>query len=123
MSIESVPVTSAIEIAGVWRRFGERDVLRDVNLSIPPGEIHGLVGPNGAGKSTLLRVAAALVTATRGIVRINGVDVRPGEAGLGFVPAGTRSFYLRLTGLQNLVFFGRLHGFSRRGAESRALAL
>src|SRR3954466_5280512 len=97
-----------IELVGLWRRFGDRDVLRDVNLSVPRGEIHGLVGPNGAGKSTLLRIIAALVAPTRGSVLVDGVGVRPGMQGLGFVPAGTRSFYLRLTGLQNLIFFGRL---------------
>lgn len=113
----------AIEIAGLWRRFDRRDVLRDVNLSIPRTEIHGLVGPNGAGKSTLLRIAAALVAPTRGLVRVDGADARPGLDGIGFVPAGTRSFYLRLTGLQNLIFFGRLHGLSRREAKARAETL
>src|SRR5689334_6188061 len=93
-----------IELAGLWRRFGERDALRDINLSIPAGEIHGLVGPNGAGKSTLLRVCAALVAPTHGLAQIDGVEAQPGMAQVGFVPAGTRSFYLRLTGLQNLVF-------------------
>jgi ABC-2 type transport system ATP-binding protein len=115
--------TSAIELSGVWRRFGDCDVLRDVNLAVPPGEIHGLVGPNGAGKSTLLRIISALVAPTRGTVRLNGTDVYPGAPGIGFVPAGTRSFYLRLTGLQNLVFFGRLCGLSRDEAKARAQQL
>ena len=113
----------AIEIAGLWRRFDRRDVLRDVNLSIPRTEIHGLVGPNGAGKSTLLRIVAALVAPTRGLVRVDGVDAHQGLGGIGFVPAGTRSFYLRLTGRQNLIFFGRLYGLSRREARARAETL
>jgi ABC-type multidrug transport system ATPase subunit len=112
-----------IELAGLWRRFGERDALRDINLSIPAGEIHGLVGPNGAGKSTLLRVCAALVAPTHGLAQIDGVEAQPGMAQVGFVPAGTRSFYLRLTGLQNLVFFARLCGLSRGESKARATEL
>jgi ABC-type multidrug transport system ATPase subunit len=114
---------ASIEVAGLWRRFGDRDVLRDINLSIPAGEIHGLVGPNGAGKSTLLRILASLVAPSRGFVHVEGVELRGKASAIGFVPAGTRSFYLRLSGLQNLIFFGRLYGLSRREAKRRGLEL
>lgn len=56
-------------------RLGERTVLENVTVGFASGRISGLVGPNGAGKSTLMRVAAGLVTPTRGRVLLDGADV------------------------------------------------
>jgi ABC-2 type transport system ATP-binding protein len=113
----------AIEVVDVWRRFGEKEALRGVRFGVAYGEVHALIGPNGAGKSTLLRILAGLVTPTSGTVSIAGLDASDPRVlhRIGLVPAGTRSFYLRLSGLENLIFFARLHGFSKRAARERAL--
>ena len=93
---------------------------RSVSLVVPRGAIHALLGPNGAGKTTLLRVLTGLVDADSGHVRVAGFDPTGGGRELrrrvGLVPSGDRTLYLRLSGLENLVFFGRLHGFRRRAA-------
>ncbi len=103
---------SAIDVREVSRRFGERDVLAGVSLRVDSGEIHALLGPNGAGKTTLLRILSGLTDPTSGSVE---VSTRPG-----LVPSGDRTFYLRISGLENLVFFARMHGLRRAAAKRRA---
>jgi ABC-2 type transport system ATP-binding protein len=119
-----VPGRAAMELTDVSQRFGRTEALRGVSLAVQPGEIHCLLGPNGAGKTTLLRVLSGLLVPTEGTVRVIGGDPAGGPRSLrqrvGLVPAGDRSFYLRLSGLENLAFFARLHGLRRRDAVARA---
>lgn len=56
-------------------RYGPHDVLRDVTLSVSPGEVVALIGPNGAGKSTLIRAASGVLAPVRGRVTIDGVEL------------------------------------------------
>ena len=113
-----------VEVEDVVRTFGKTPALDGVSLSLRPGEIHALLGPNGAGKTTLVRLLAGLVSPTSGRVRIAGQDPSRELGALrrqvGLVPSGDRSFYLRISGLENLAFFARLHGLSRRTAVLRA---
>ena len=63
------PATAAVELRGVYRRFGRTMVLAGLDLAVDEGELYGLIGPNGAGKTTALRVALGLLqadAATRG---------------------------------------------------------
>jgi ABC-2 type transport system ATP-binding protein len=113
-----------IEAVDVSRRFGAHLALDGVSLAIGPGEISALLGPNGAGKTTLLRILCGLLDPHAGSVRVMGVDSRRSPMELrkriGLIPSGDRSFYLRISGLENLVFFGRLYGLSRRRAVARS---
>jgi ABC-type multidrug transport system ATPase subunit len=114
-----------IEAVDVSRRFGESIALDGVSLSIAGGEISALLGPNGAGKTTLLRILCGLLDPHAGSVRVLGFDTRRSPKALrqriGLIPSGDRTFYLRVSGLENLVFFARLHGLSRRAAVTRSL--
>jgi ABC-2 type transport system ATP-binding protein len=94
-----------------------------VSLSVAPGEVHALLGPNGAGKTTLLRILCGLIDATAGAVTIGGVPPALAHGAIGFVPPGERTFYLRLSGAENLIFFGRLHGMRKAEARQRATTL
>jgi ABC-type multidrug transport system ATPase subunit len=120
----AAPVVEAHDLA---RRFGERVALDGVSLTVDSGEIAALLGPNGAGKTTLVRVLTGLVKPDAGSAQLLGVDTwecpRELRARMGLVPSGDRSLYLRISGLENLVFFGRLHGMSRRAATARAWEL
>jgi ABC-2 type transport system ATP-binding protein len=108
----------AIDVRDLERDFGDVHALRGVSLAVAPGQVHALLGPNGAGKTTLLRVLTGLVEPSAGSVQILGAPVD--KRNLGFVPSGDRSFYLRLSGEENLLFFGRLQGLSKREARLRA---
>jgi ABC-2 type transport system ATP-binding protein len=103
------------------------EALRDVSFDVRPGEIFGLIGRNGAGKTTLTKIVATLVQPTTGNVSVLGDDsVRHDEAvrgKVGLATAEERSFYWRLTGEQNLMFFARLHGLSDRTAKQRIAEL
>jgi NitT/TauT family transport system ATP-binding protein len=81
----STPRPSALDVQGLFfSRYSDRtrltqDVLRDISLSVEPGELVSIVGPSGCGKTTLLQLIAGLLTTTRGRVAVDGNAVtRPG---------------------------------------------
>jgi ABC-2 type transport system ATP-binding protein len=102
----------AIHVAHLVRRFGPATALAGVDLDVRAGEIHALLGPNGAGKTTLIRILAGLTEPSAGEVRTSGAAA--------LVPSGDRTFYLRISGLENLIFFARLQGLRLRAARRRA---
>ena len=122
-----MPSPPAIEVCELTRHFGERVALDSVSLTVRSGEVHALLGPNGAGKTVTMRTLSGLLAPTSGTVRLMGVDVSLGRRStstlIGSVPSGDRTFYLRLSGLENLVFFARLHGMRARAARTQALAV
>ena len=109
---------SAIEIEALTRVFEPRGrprvvALDEVSLAIPEGEIHDLLGPNGAGKTTLVKILSTVLLPTSGTARVLGLDVvadtervRPL---IGIVFGGERGLYTRLTGRQNLEYWGALY--------------
>jgi len=74
-----------IRIEGVSKRYGEGDTavdaLKDVNMSIMPGEVVGLVGPSGSGKTTLLKCLGAVIEPTRGRMSVGGEVIFDSAAG------------------------------------------
>lgn len=101
--------------------------LSDVSFHVAPGEVVGLVGPNGAGKTTLIKILTTLLEPSEGWATIGGSDVTEQAAEarrhLGVVLADDRGLYWRLTGQQNLEFFGVLSGLSMQAAAERATDL
>lgn len=136
MAIEVNAVSRTFSVGASWpfSLFGARasapsrvEALRDVSLTVAPGEIFGLVGRNGYGKSTLIKCICALLSPTRGSVRVMGFDTAQAShevrSRLGYVSADERTFYFRLTGLQNLQFFARLYGVEPKLAAHRIAML
>lgn len=133
-------MTPAIETIGLTKRFraprslralvrgravrAERVAVDHVSLSIPPGQVFGLLGQNGAGKTTLVRMLTTLLLPTDGSAHIDGIDVardpRSVRRRVGLVNGDERSFYWRLTGRQNLEFFAALRHVPP-GAASAAI--
>ncbi len=103
---------SAIELRGLTRRFGERTVIRDLSVRVPPGATLAVLGRNGAGKSTLLRILATLLAPHAGEVSVLGEPVPRrgfavrGQIGyLGHEPL----LYRDLSGRENLRYHAALH--------------
>lgn len=98
--------------------------LKKVTMQVDQGEVVGLVGPNGAGKTTLIRVIATLLVPDDGTAHVHGFEVtrQPWEVRqhLGLVLEGDRGLYGRLTGRQNLEFFGVFAGLTPAMARQRA---
>jgi heme exporter protein A len=115
-----------IELDGLVRRYGEREALSDLSVSLPAGRTLVVFGPNGAGKTTLLRVLATLLRPHAGEVTV--LDRRlPDEAWavrgrvglLGHEPL----LYRELTARENLRFHARLHGVQRDRVEQMLAAV
>jgi NitT/TauT family transport system ATP-binding protein len=98
---------------------GETHVLRDLSLSVGPGEFCSIVGPSGCGKSTLLGLIAGLTPVQDGRVLVNGVPVRGPRHEVGFLLQRDHLFEWR-TVLKNVEFGLEVQG--RASAESRARA-
>jgi heme exporter protein A len=109
-----------IELGGVGRRYGEREALSDVSLSLQQGQTLVVFGPNGAGKTTLLRILATLLRPHEGVVRVlgrplpsEGWAVRGRIGLLGHEPL----LYRELSARENLSFHARLHGVTGERVE------
>src|SRR5207245_3141473 len=68
-----------VEMRGITRWFGALKALDEVDLTLRPGEIHGLLGENGAGKSTLMSVLAGIIRPDAGTILVGGRSIRPGS--------------------------------------------
>jgi len=70
---------SLIETIDLWQRYGERDILKNINIRVDRGEVFALIGPTGAGKTTLLRLIDLIDTPTSGKILFNEVDATVSE--------------------------------------------
>jgi len=127
----------AVEARGLVKRYvtkrrkgllgGERvviEALKGVSFSFGRGQIFGLLGPNGAGKTTTVKILSTILLPDGGDAFVEGFSVTR-EAGrvrevLGVVFSADKGFYGRLTGFENLVYYGMLYGLSRGEAKRRA---
>lgn len=74
--------SASIVCDDVHHRYGDREALRGVNLTIRPGEIFALLGPNGSGKTTLFRLLSTLVPIQRGRIEVAGLNVASNTLGV-----------------------------------------
>ncbi|MGW7820226.1 ATP-binding cassette domain-containing protein [Streptomyces puniciscabiei] len=116
----------AVEAHGLVKSYGDKRALDGIDLTIPRGEVFGFLGPNGAGKTTTIRILATLTRPDSGTARILGHDVvtEAGEIRTRVAVTGQfASLDEDLTGYENLLILGRLHGLSRAASRRRADAL
>jgi ABC-2 type transport system ATP-binding protein len=106
-------MSPAIETRSLTRRFGDFVALDGLDLSVPRGEIFGLLGPNAAGKSTAIRLLAGILRADSGTATILGLDLLTQteqiKRRIGYV-AQHFALYPDLTALENITFYGGLYG-------------
>ncbi|MFI7350098.1 ATP-binding cassette domain-containing protein [Streptomyces sp. NPDC049936] len=114
---------AAITVEGARKKYGRKDALDGLDLTVTSGTVHGVLGPNGAGKTTLVRILSTLLRPDAGRIEVAGHDV------------ATQAYAVRLRigllgqhaaldeelgGRQNLEMFGRLHHLGARRARARA---
>ena len=101
---------AVVSTRGLTRRFGDREVIRDFDLEIGAGERVALLGANGSGKTTIIRCIAGTLTPSAGDVRVLGhtAGTLAARSRIGVSLSQERSFYFRLSGRENLLFFARV---------------
>jgi len=106
-------MSSSITIDRVTKRYGGTTALRELSLSVEPGEMFGLIGPDGAGKTTTIRLACGLLTPDGGTIRVLDLDpVRDHRRLTGSVGYLSQRFslYGDLSVDENVAFFAEIHG-------------
>jgi ABC-2 type transport system ATP-binding protein len=109
---------------GVIRRTTKEVIaVDDISFDIKPGELFGLLGPNGAGKTTTVKMLTTLLIPTAGTARIFGQDIvkeaNKIRSKIGFILGGERGLYWRLSGIDNLRYFGTLYHVDPDESKSR----
>jgi ABC-2 type transport system ATP-binding protein len=111
-----------ILVDGLTKRFGEFYAVDRVSFEVARGEVYGWLGPNGAGKTTTIRMLLGLLKATTGTARVLGYDPST-EAKSIHTRVGYMSqlftLYNDLTASENIRFYGRAYGLSRRELARR----
>ncbi|MBO2453855.1 ATP-binding cassette domain-containing protein [Actinomadura barringtoniae] len=113
----------AIEAHGLVKTYGENRALDGIDLMVRRGQVFGFLGPNGAGKTTTIRILATLTRPDGGTARVLGHDVLGERDAIRARVSVTGQFAALdedLTGYENLIILGRLHGLSRAGGRRRA---
>ena len=123
MSTDSAaaPAPPAVACEGLGRAYGDRVVLRDLDLTVPTGATLAVFGPNGAGKTTLLRILATLLRPHAGRATVLGRELpRDGWAVRGRLGllAHDPLLYRDLTARENLRYHARLHGVAPARVET-----
>jgi sodium transport system ATP-binding protein len=114
-----------IVVDGLSKAFGRNGEVRavaGVSFTAADGAITGLLGPNGAGKTTLLRMLATLIVPDSGGAAIDGLSVTGDRYGVRRrigVLSDARGLYPRLTGRENVRYYGALHGLAGSALERR----
>jgi len=102
----------SIDIQSVHKSFGSKVAVRDLTLSVPPGELFAFLGPNGAGKTTTIKMICGLLHPQRGTIDVcghrMGINGLAGKAKLAYVP-DQPFLYDKLTGREFLSFVGEMY--------------
>ena len=111
-----------LRITGLHKRFGDKEVLKGLDLTVPEGSIFGFIGVNGAGKTTAMKTVLGLLKADGGEIYVNGERVVYGQTAtnrhIGYLP-DVPEFYGFMTAPEYLDFCGEISGMSKTETASR----
>src|SRR5690348_88791 len=114
------------QVRDLRKQYDTLTAVDGIQFEIRRGEIFGLLGPNGAGKTTTISMLAGILPPTSGEIRVAGYDARHAgvamKRALGVVPQEL-AIYKKLTGKENLEFFGQLYGLSGEELNKRVQAM
>jgi ABC-type multidrug transport system ATPase subunit len=122
--MSSSPSSSlTIHTEHLYRQFGEKTAVHDLNLSIGKGEIYGFLGPNGSGKSTTIKMLCGLLSPTSGYAKVCGLDVNTDpeliRSRIGYMPQKF-SLYEDMTVRENINFYADLYRVTgKQGAQRK----
>ena len=109
-----------VELAGVTKAYENKIAVNDLSLSIDAGQMFGLLGPNGAGKTSSIRMMMGITIPDSGTVSLFGKPFqRESLDHVGYLPE-ERGLYKKMKVIEQLVFFGQLHGLSPQDARKRS---
>lgn len=111
---------NVLEVKGLKKVIGKREIIKDLNFSVKEGEIYGFLGPNGAGKTTTIRMLVGLILPTAGEVKICGENLKNNkEKALKDVGAVVENpeLYKYLSGRENLMQIARIRGVSKEEVQ------
>ena len=109
-----------VELAGVTKAYESKIAVDNLTLSIDAGQMFGLLGPNGAGKTSSIRMIVGMTIPDSGTIRLfNQPFDRKSLERIAYLPE-ERGLYKKMKVLDQLVFFGELHGISASEAKKRA---
>ena len=115
-----------IEINGVNKKIGSKQVIQDVSLSIGRGQVFALLGPNGAGKTTLIRIILGLLKAETGTIRLFGQELTAQSRSDLLLRIGVQNdgnLYENLTLEDNLALWGQIYGLDQATIQKRLAEL
>ena len=115
-----------LEITGLEKSFGDKKVLRGVDLKIPQNKVFGFVGRNGAGKTTTMKLILGLLEADKGEIFVNGEKATYGNTKtnrfIGYLP-DVPEYYPYMTAKEYLKFCGEITGMNGKDIKERSTEL
>ena len=111
-----------LSINKINKFYGARHVVKDVSFDIVSGRPCGLLGRNGHGKTTTMKIVMGIIYANSGEVLLDGIKLDPKQVKLGYLPE-ERGLYLKISLIDQMVYFGRLRGLTAARARARSLEL
>ena len=110
-----------VELAGVTKSYENKVAVSNLSLAIEAGQMFGLLGPNGAGKTSSIRMMMGITLPDSGRIDLFGKSFeRASLDRVGYLPE-ERGLYKKMKVLDQLIFFGRLHGLATEDARKRAI--
>ncbi len=102
--------------------IGDKQIVKELNFDVMPGEVFAFLGSNGSGKTSTIRSLLGIYQATTGTLEVNGATLSPETASIvGYLPE-ERGLYTRSKVLDTMVYFGELKGMTREAAKAFSLA-
>lgn len=102
-----------LEVKDLHKSYGETEVLHGIHFQVESGKALGLLGRNGAGKTTTIRILMDVFKANSGSITLDGKPFHPKDFQMGYLPE-ERGLYPKKTVFDQLLYFGRLRGMSKK---------
>ena len=97
-----------IELKNLCKKFNEKSIFMNFNFKFRSSSRYALYGPNGSGKTTLLKLISDLVKVDDGEIKFTNKN-----SSISYINSDTRSFFQRLSAVDNLYFFGSINGMTK----------